>query len=160
MPERFSNRHGYRGGEPEISVREDAPEGLRFAIPLIAQDVGMTPGVMRKTICAVLLQRPNPSNWSEYPNIWEEVNELIGDYHRVFRDWERAKNIGHLLAELDESPATALFSGLCAGRMPVSNAGFYPLGLEISRTAARATFSREGINFSRVMPSRSNIKRN
>jgi hypothetical protein len=86
MPERFSNRHGYRGAEPEISVREDAPEGLRFAIPLIAQDAGMTPSVMRRTICAVLLQRPNPSNWSEYPNIWEEVNELIGDcpWFRVY----------------------------------------------------------------------------
>ena len=36
MPERFSDRHGYRGAEQELTVREDAPEGLRFAIPLIA----------------------------------------------------------------------------------------------------------------------------
>ena len=64
MPERFSNRHGYRGAEPEISVLKDAPEGLRFAIPLIAQDAGMTPGVTRRTICAVLLQRPNPTGQS------------------------------------------------------------------------------------------------
>lgn len=77
--ERFSNRHGYRGTEQEIAVREDAPEGLRFAIPLIAQDVGMTPTAMRRTICAILLIRPDPSNWSDYPNIWEEVNALVAD---------------------------------------------------------------------------------
>lgn len=76
--ERFSDRHGYRGAEEEIGVREDAPEGLRFAIPLIAQDAGMTSTELRRTICRVLLVRPDPSNWSEYPNVWEEANELIG----------------------------------------------------------------------------------
>ena len=79
MAERFSDRHGYRGTEQEISVREDAPEDLRFAIPLIAQDVGMSPTAMRKAICAAVLVRPDPSNWSEYPNVWEEVNGLIED---------------------------------------------------------------------------------
>jgi hypothetical protein len=79
MSKRFSNRHGYRGSEQEITVREDAPEGLRFAIPLIAQDAGMTPTAMRRTICAILLVRPDPSNWSDYPNVWEEVNALVED---------------------------------------------------------------------------------
>lgn len=79
MPERFSDRHGYRGAELEITVREDAPESLRFAIPLIAQDAGMSPGAMRRIVCAVLLVRPDPSNWSEYPNVWEEVNGLIAN---------------------------------------------------------------------------------
>ena len=84
--ERFSYRHGYRGTEQEIAVREDAPEGLRFAIPLIAQDAGMTPTAMRRIICAILLIRPDPSNWSDYPNIWEEVNILVGDcpWFRVY----------------------------------------------------------------------------
>lgn len=79
MQDRFSDRHGYRGTEPEIAVREDAPEGLRFAIPLIAQDLGMSPGALRNVTCAVLLVRPDPSNWSQYPNIWDEVNGLIED---------------------------------------------------------------------------------
>lgn len=78
MQERFSDRHGYRGTEQEITIREDAPEGLRFAIPLIAQDTGMSPSFMREVICAILLIRPDPSNWSEYPNVWEEVNGLLG----------------------------------------------------------------------------------
>lgn len=79
MPDRFSDRHGYHGPEQEITVRDDAPEGLRFAIPLIAQDAGMVPTAMRRIICQVLLVPPDPSNWSEYPNVWEEVNDLIHD---------------------------------------------------------------------------------
>lgn len=79
MTERFSDRHGYRGAEQEITVREDAPADLRFAIPLIAQDAGISPTAMRRAICAVLLVRPDPSNWSDYPNVWDEVNGLIED---------------------------------------------------------------------------------
>jgi AbiJ N-terminal domain 4 len=79
MPERFSHRHGYRGPEQDITVREDAPEDLRFAIPLIAQDAGMTPTSMRRAICGILLVRPDPSNWSDYPNVWEEVNSLVAN---------------------------------------------------------------------------------
>lgn len=79
MPERFSDRHGYRGAEQELTVREDAPEGLRFAIPLIAKDTGMRPAAIRQAVCQILLVRPDPNNWSEYPNVWEEVNRLIED---------------------------------------------------------------------------------
>lgn len=41
MAERFSDRHAYCGVERNINVRDDAPEGLRFTIALLAQDVGM-----------------------------------------------------------------------------------------------------------------------
>lgn len=77
MPDRFSERQGYRGSEQEITIREDAPEGLRFAIPLIAQAADMSPSAMRRVVCQVLLIRPDPLNWSDYPNVWEEVNRLI-----------------------------------------------------------------------------------
>lgn len=79
MSERFSDRHGHHGAEREITVRDDAPDDLRFAILMIAQDVGMTPTEMRRVVCGVLLVRPNPSNWSNYPNVWYEVNNLIAD---------------------------------------------------------------------------------
>ena len=79
MGKRFSDRHNYRSLEQEISVREDAPEDLRFAIPLIAEEVGMRPTPMRRTICRVLHVRPDPSNWSDYPNVSDEVNYLISD---------------------------------------------------------------------------------
>jgi len=79
MPDRFSDRHGYRAEEQEVTVREDAPEDLRFAIPLIAKDAGMVPSAMRCVVCHILLVRPDPSNWSAYPNVWDEVNELIAN---------------------------------------------------------------------------------
>ena len=44
MTERFSDRHGYHADERDITIREDAPEDLRFAIPLIAQDAGEIAG--------------------------------------------------------------------------------------------------------------------
>jgi hypothetical protein len=86
MAERFSDRHGYRGKTQEISVREDAPENLRYAIPLIAQDIGMAPSAIRRIVCQVLLVPPDRNNWSEYPNIWEEVARLIEDcpWYKVY----------------------------------------------------------------------------
>ncbi len=39
----------------------------------------MSPKAMRRIICQILLVPPDPSNWSEYPNVWEEVNGLIQD---------------------------------------------------------------------------------
>ena len=79
MAERFSDRHCYQSDEQDITIREDAPEDLRFAIPLLAQDAGMTPTAIRRSVCQVLLVRPDPMNWSEYPNVWEEVNGLVAD---------------------------------------------------------------------------------
>lgn len=76
---RFSQRHGYQGPDQEITIREDAPESLRFAVLQIARDLGMAPSTMREIVCGVLLSAPNPDNWSEYPNIWEEVKGLLRD---------------------------------------------------------------------------------
>ena len=78
MPKTFSDRHGFRADDIEITVREDAPRELREAIPLIAKKVGMRPTKMREIVCEVLLAKPDPGNWSEYPNVWDEVNYHIG----------------------------------------------------------------------------------
>ena len=82
----FSDRHGYRGADAEITVREDAPEGLRYAIPLIVQSIEMTPKAMRRVICQVLLVPPDPTNWSDYPNVWDELNENIAEcpWYKVY----------------------------------------------------------------------------
>jgi hypothetical protein len=48
VQERFSDRHGYRGDEQEITIREDAPADLRFAVPLIAANAGMAPKELRR----------------------------------------------------------------------------------------------------------------
>ena len=77
MTERFSDREGYRPPAAPITVREDAPPELQGAILILAQEAGMSPSDMRDVICQVLLVTPDSSNWSEYPNIWNEVHWLL-----------------------------------------------------------------------------------
>ena len=79
MSDTFSDRHGYRVADAEITVREDAPEELRQAILMIAKSLGMTPTPMRDIVCQVLLKVPDPNNWSDYPNVWHEVENLIAE---------------------------------------------------------------------------------
>ena len=44
------------------------------------------PGLLRNVLCAVLRKVPDRYNWSEYPNIWEECQELIekAPWYRVY----------------------------------------------------------------------------
>jgi hypothetical protein len=69
----FSERHGYRGAEPEITIREDAPDNLRYAVLRIAADSGLTPSQMRDIVCRILFVAPDRNNWSDYPNVWDEI---------------------------------------------------------------------------------------
>jgi hypothetical protein len=88
MNQPFSKRQGYRGGgtPPPITIREDAPDELRAAVLQVAIESGMGPKELREIACQVLRKIPNSQNWSEYPNIWEEVQRLIGDcpWYRVY----------------------------------------------------------------------------
>lgn len=73
----FSHRHGYNPGDREITIRQDAPREFREALLQIARAVGLGPSALRDIICQVLKKLPDSSNWSEYPNIWGEVQSLI-----------------------------------------------------------------------------------
>ena len=73
----FSKRHGYRSQPKEITVREDAPENLRHFVLETASEMGYEPSAIRNLICSVLHVRPDPSNWSEYPNVWGEAQHLV-----------------------------------------------------------------------------------
>ena len=86
MTDRFSDRQGYRASNVPITIREDAPPALRAAVPLIARDAGMRPASMRELICEVFLVMPDPDNWSEYPNIWNEVARLMEEasWYKVY----------------------------------------------------------------------------
>ena len=86
MRERFSTRHGYRPPAAPITIREDAPSALRGAILVLAKEAGMSPSSLRSVICEVLLVKPNPNNWTEYPNIWDEVDGLMTDaaWYKVY----------------------------------------------------------------------------
>lgn len=61
----------------EITIREGAPEGLRFAVLEAAREIGWSPSRLRDIVCKVLRVAPNSSNWSEYPNVWNEVQDLV-----------------------------------------------------------------------------------
>lgn len=77
MRESFSDRHGYHGDDAEVIVREDAPEALRSAIPMIGRQLDMSYSDIREVVCQTLLVRPDPDNWSPTPNIRDEVSSLL-----------------------------------------------------------------------------------
>ncbi|MFC3967624.1 AbiJ-NTD4 domain-containing protein [Rhizobium lemnae] len=86
MNRSFSDRHGYRGPEPEITIRDDAPDFLRFQVASIARSCGLSPTAIRTIVCDILLEVPDPRNWSEYPNIWDEVLDLLRgcEWYKVY----------------------------------------------------------------------------
>jgi hypothetical protein len=85
MP-KFSRRHGFAPIEPPITIREDAPDALRSALLDLAVEVGLRPKVLRDVVCRVLFVAPDPRNWSEYPNIWQEVQDLVqqAEWYKVY----------------------------------------------------------------------------
>lgn len=44
---------------------------------MLAGNFGLSPSGMRYAVCGVLLKKPDPSNWSEYPNVFQEVQLLV-----------------------------------------------------------------------------------
>ena len=82
----FSRRHRYTGVAKEITIREDAPEGLRSVVLETATDLSMSPSTLRSILCRILHKRPDQGNWSEYPNIWSEVQYLMYDaeWYKVY----------------------------------------------------------------------------
>jgi hypothetical protein len=93
MVKRFSERQGYRGNETDITVREDAPEDLRYALPQIAMNLGMVPKGVRETVCRTLLVSPDPNNWSP-TNGCEEIDELLSEC-----EWFKVYDVAEALYE-------------------------------------------------------------
>ena len=77
MTNRFSNRHGYRNSDPEITVRNDAPDELRSVLVDIAYESGLMPSELRDTVCKLLRVAADPDNWSDFPNIDVEVRRIL-----------------------------------------------------------------------------------
>jgi len=111
----FSKRHGYAGQPLEITVREDAPESLRFFVLAKARELGLTPGKFRDITCSVLEERPNPDNWSPYPKIWNEVEGHVYHcawyqvYDVIERVWQffKEQDDRNFLGEDERGPAFA-----------------------------------------------------
>lgn len=86
MENSFSRRHGFHPEEKEIKVRNNAPYDMRGVIVDIAYDKGISPKTLRPIVCRALRKRPDPNNWSEYPNIDAEIRKLIDDceWYKVY----------------------------------------------------------------------------
>jgi hypothetical protein len=82
----FSKRNRFSGAAKEITIREDAPENLRYFMLQTAVDLGWGPSSLRDIVCRVLHTPPDSGNWSEYPNIWGEVEGLVYrcDWFKVY----------------------------------------------------------------------------
>jgi hypothetical protein len=82
----FSKRNRYSGGAKEITIREDAPENMRYFMLQTAVELGWGPSSLRSIVCRVLRTPPDASNWSEYPNVWGEVEGLVYrcDWFKVY----------------------------------------------------------------------------
>lgn len=84
--ESFSARRGLRPTAVDIRVRDDAPGELREAVIQIALDAGISPAPQRNILTRILRVLPDPYNWSEYPNVFGEVQSLIlgCDWNHVY----------------------------------------------------------------------------
>jgi hypothetical protein len=82
----FSKRNRFASRPKEITFREDAPAPLRYFVVQTAVDLGLYPSFLRRVLCRVLRVTPDSYNWSEYPNIWGEVQDLINgcDWFKVY----------------------------------------------------------------------------
>ena len=84
---RFSDRHGFRQiNESKIMVRDNAPHDFRGVIVDLAYECGFRPKSLRTIVCRTLRKRPDSDNWSEFPNIDEEVRRLIdeAEWYKVY----------------------------------------------------------------------------
>jgi hypothetical protein len=106
MSERFSQRHGFEATDPEITVREDAPYELRGVVVDIAYESGMTPNRIRGVVCRVLRAREDLTNWTDFPNVDQEVRNHVDScaWNEVY---DIVEAIYQSLARLDESQGWA-----------------------------------------------------
>ena len=62
------------------------PNSLRYFVVQIAINSGLYPSFLRRVLSRVLRKTPDPSNWSEFPNIFDEVQTLIREceWYKVY----------------------------------------------------------------------------
>ncbi|PVZ87441.1 hypothetical protein C9426_12720 [Serratia sp. S1B] len=75
----FSQRQGLVRRDAEIKIRNDAPQEVRDMTIDIAYQCGLKPSYLRTLLCQILYRTPDRNNWSDFPNIDNEVRELIDD---------------------------------------------------------------------------------
>lgn len=101
----FSRRYEYAADSAEITIREDAPLEIREGILAIAEgEIDLKPHTIRGILCTVLRKVPNSQNWTEYPNVWDECQDLIGNAP-WYKFYDFIEAIWHHLARYDPDRA-------------------------------------------------------
>ena len=86
----FSIRAGLMENSP--LVYDDAPEGIRYGLREVLEDLGYAgPKSQRRILCKALRVMPDSGNWSDYPNVDDEVTQLVSiqPWYRFFDAMER-----------------------------------------------------------------------
>ncbi|MGQ5524772.1 AbiJ-NTD4 domain-containing protein [Chitinimonas sp. PSY-7] len=90
----FSRRHGLSRPDADILIRYEAPDDLRNAIVDLAYQCGFKPSDLRRVLCSMLYRTPDRNNWSDFPNVDDEVRDLISDC-----EWFEVYDLIELLAQ-------------------------------------------------------------
>lgn len=147
----FSKRHGF-ATEPSILFRHAAPEGLRHAVIQAAYD-HLTYSEIRTSICSTLYLAPDQGNWSEIPNIRDEVAHIIqdADWYQVYDVIEGLVTFiegkyGYVATQEFAARINTIFSDTGAGWQFVANEGimmrgdaFFEEAIDASREALLQT---------------------
>jgi hypothetical protein len=88
--ERFSDRYGLRS-ESDL-IYDDVPLSVRIGLREVLEIIEYrAPSAQRSILCKAFRISPDPSNWSEYPNVEQEVSDLIqrGEWYEFYDALER-----------------------------------------------------------------------
>lgn len=83
----FSRRYGFQEQNAGPLIYNEAPEQVRVGfLAILKDDMGISPTSMRDVVCGSLRCKPDHDNWSEFPNIWNEVQDLVytSDWYKVY----------------------------------------------------------------------------
>ncbi|MFG6110237.1 AbiJ-NTD4 domain-containing protein [Stenotrophomonas nematodicola] len=95
----FSERFGYTAPDPDITIREDAPDVLRGSVTVAAGKAGLNFNDIRRIVCETLSEPVDLNSWSE-SNVTADTNRLLENCH-----WfEVYEVIEHLAEALQQRP--------------------------------------------------------
>lgn len=148
----FSKKFGY-ASPPAITFRTEAPEALRFEVAQAAhQSLSFTQ--IRTCICRATRQAPDLNNWSEIPNIRDEVYRLLeqAEWFQVYDAIEKlvafiGSNRGHDQATTFVNAINEAFIDLGAGWQLTPSDGILFRGdalFEDSVNIARSQLAQSG----------------
>lgn len=103
---RFSSRHNLRRSSSSEMIWDDAPESLRaHLLGILTTTMEWNYSKIRETICPIIGRLPDPVNWSEVPNIRDEVLRLLQDAE-WFEIMDIIEGIYNKLPEFPDGPDT------------------------------------------------------